>query len=255
MKLVIFAGGLGTRLSEETKTIPKPMVTIGNRPIIWHIMKYYSSFGVNEFIICAGYKQEIIKDYFLNYKMFAPEVSVDLDSGDINFSGELEEKWHVTIVDTGEDSQTSLRLLKVMHLIGDDEDFFLTYGDGLSNVNITELYNLHRLKKRVVTVTAVASPGRFGALEISDDRVVSFEEKPINEAWINGGYFVCNGRIKKYLTDENVPWETIPMGKLVSDRQLTVYKHHGFWKPMDTLREKFELEEMLKKGNAAWKVW
>ena len=255
LKLVIFAGGLGTRLSEETKLTPKPMVMIGERPILWHIMKYYSTFGVNEFIICAGYKQEVIKDYFINYRKFSSEVTVDLESNEIEFSGYKAEKWRVTIVDTGENAQTALRLFRVMHQIGEDEDFFLTYGDGLSDVNITELNHLHQSKNRTVTVTAVASPGRFGSLDIEGDRVVSFKEKPINEAWINGGYFVCNGRIRQYLTGENVPWETIPMGNLVADDQLTVHKHYGFWKPMDTLREKHELELMLKENKAPWVTW
>ena len=259
MKVVIFAGGFGTRLSEETRLLPKPMVEINGRPILWHIMKIYSHYGFNEFVICCGYKGEMIKEYFANYFLRYSDVSFDFRDGKNSFSTHKQphEKWKVTLVDTGLKTQTAGRLAKVKEYI-DTDNFFLTYGDGVSDVNIEALLNFHQKNDKIATVTAVQPLGRFGALDINNNIVENFVEKPVGEGgWINGGFFVLNKKVFDYLPENSndIMWEQEPMKNLAKNRELVAYHHEGFWQPMDTLREKHVLEKMAQDNKAPWVTW
>lgn len=256
MKVVILAGGYGTRLSEETVSIPKPMVEIGGKPILWHIMKIYSHYGYNDFIICLGYKGYIIKEYFMNYFMHMSDITVDLSNGGIKVHNSKAENWKVTLVDTGLDTMTGGRIKRIKdHL--DGERFMLTYGDGVGDVNINSLVKFHESHGKLATMTAVQPSGRFGALRINDDKKVeSFVEKPAGDgAWINGGFFVLEPQVIDYIKDDNTIWEREPLENLTKESQLFAYKHEGFWKPMDTLRDKIELERLWNTKKAPWKVW
>ena len=256
MKVVILAGGLGTRLSEETSLRPKPMVDIGEFPILWHIMKYYSSYGYNEFVICLGYKGYVIKEYFANYFTHQSNVTIDLINNSIETHSTFVEPWKITLVDTGKSSMTGGRIKRIKEFIG-NEQFLLTYGDGLSNIDINELVKQHNKSNKILTVTAVQPIGRFGALNLNNEsEVVSFLEKPRGDgSWINGGFFVCEPKIFDYILDDNTIWEKEPMENIAKDGNLNAYKHYGEWKPMDTLRDKFELETEWSTGNSFWKIW
>jgi glucose-1-phosphate cytidylyltransferase len=256
MKVVILAGGLGTRLSEETHFRPKPMVDIGDKPILWHIMKIYSSFGYNEFIICMGYKGYMIKEYFVNYYMHQSDLTVDLQNNILEIHYTHVEPWKVTLVDTGNESMTGGRIKRIQPYIG-DESFLLTYGDGVGDINIQKLVEFHKLQKKLLTVTAVQPSGRFGALNLNNEnQVVSFIEKPKGDgSWVNGGFFVCEPGIFNYLINDSTVWEREPLENIAFDNQLSAYKHFGFWKPMDTLRDKQELEKEWLNGTAPWKLW
>ncbi len=256
MKVVILAGGYGTRLSEETVNIPKPMVEIGGRPILWHIMKIYSHYGYNDFIICLGYKGYIIKEYFMNYFMHMSDITVDLSNGGIKVHNSKSENWEVTLVDKGFDTMTGGRIKRIKdHLNG--ERFMLTYGDGVGDVNINSLVKFHESHGKLATMTAVQPSGRFGALRINDEKKVeSFVEKPAGDgAWINGGFFVLEPQVIDYIKDDNTIWEREPLENLTKESQLFAYKHEGFWKPMDTLRDKIELDRLWSTKEAPWKVW
>jgi len=256
MKVVILAGGYGTRLSEETVNIPKPMVEIGGKPILWHIMKIYSHYGYNDFIICLGYKGYIIKEYFMNYFMHMSDITVDLSNGGIKVHNSKAENWKVTLVDTGLDTMTGGRIKRIKdHL--DGERFMLTYGDGVGDVNINSLVKFHESHGKLATMTAVQPSGRFGTLRISDDKKVeSFVEKPAGDgAWINGGFFVLEPQVIDYIKDDSTIWEREPLENLTKESQLFAYKHEGFWKPMDTLRDKIELDRLWSTKEAPWKVW
>ena len=255
MKAVLLAGGLGTRLSEETHLKPKPMVEIGGRPILWHIMKTYSAHGVNEFIICAGYRSYVIKEYFANYFLHMSDVTFDMQDNTMEVHKKRTEPWKVTIVDTGEETMTGGRLKRVKDYIG-DETFCFTYGDGVGDVDIRKTIELHRQAQRKATLTAVQPPGRYGALGIDGDRITQFQEKPEGDgAWINGGFFVLEPSAIDYISGDSMSWERDPLERLAAEKQLTVYKHKGFWRPMDTLRDKMQLEEMWEAGKAPWKIW
>ena len=256
MKVVILAGGFGTRLSEETSIKPKPMVEIGEKPILWHIMKIYSHYGFNDFIICLGYKGYIIKEYFANYFLHMSDVTIDLRANRIEVHSSRSEPWRVTLVDTGLHTQTGGRIKRIQRYIG-NETFMLTYGDGVADINIDRLVEFHRKHGKLATVTAVQPPGRFGALELdSDGNVIEFKEKPKGDgAWINGGFFVLESGVFDYIDGDDTIWEREPLEKLAQDGQLVAYKHKGFWKPMDTLRDKRELEALWESGNPPWKVW
>ncbi len=254
-KAVILAGGLGTRLAEETSLKPKPMIDIGGKPLLWHIMKLYAAFGVREFILCAGYKGYIIKEYFANYYLHESNVRFDLANNKVEILQNSAEPWQVTVVDTGSDTMTGGRLKRVREYL-DDEDFYFTYGDGLADIAIDSLTRLHRSQGRLATVTAARPPGRFGALEIQGDAVVAFKEKPLGEGgWINGGFFVLSPRCIDYIAGDETSWENEPLEKLARENQLSVFKHDGFWQPMDTLRDKRRLEALWSGGNAPWKIW
>ena len=256
MKVVILAGGLGTRLSEETDLRPKPMVEIGGRPILWHIMKIYSSFGFNDFIICLGYKGYVIKEYFTNYFIHNSDLTISLKDNTIEVHNSKCEPWKVTLLDTGLNTQTGGRIKRVQRYIG-NETFMATYGDGVGDINIEELLEFHKKHGKYATVTAVQPSGRFGALNIDDKNLVlNFEEKPKGDkAWINGGFFVLEPEIFNYIKGDDTMWEREPLENLAKDGQLVAYKHYGFWKPMDTLRDKRELEELWNSGKPPWKVW
>jgi glucose-1-phosphate cytidylyltransferase len=256
MKVVILAGGLGTRLSEETVLKPKPMVEIGGMPILWHIMKIYSAHGFNEFIVCCGYKGYVIKEFFANYFLHQSDVTIDLANNKIAIHDSHAEPWKVTLVDTGLHSMTGGRLRRVRHHVG-DEPFMMTYGDGVGNVNITELVRFHQAHGRKCTLTAVQPSARFGALDVADgDGVRSFLEKPKGDgAWINGGFFVCDPSVIDLIEGDDTTWERQPMETLAADGQMMAFRHDGFWKPMDTLRDKTELETAWATGQAEWKVW
>jgi glucose-1-phosphate cytidylyltransferase len=255
MKVAILAGGLGTRLSEETTIKPKPMVEIGGKPMLWHIMNIYAYYGFKEFVIALGYKGEIIKDYFLNYHCYSRSLTVQLKTGDIKLHNDQGEDWIVHLLDTGLDSSTGGRVKKVAEFIG-NETFMMTYGDGVSNINIHELVNYHRQQGRLATVTAVRPPARFGGLELKENFVSYFTEKPqAGEGWINGGYFVLEPEIANYIPDYVTPWEASPMEKLVAEGQLAAYQHNDFWQCMDTLRDVNQLERLWQDGNAPWKIW
>ena len=256
MKLVILAGGLGTRLSEETELKPKPMVEIGGKPIIWHIMKIYSSYGINEFIICCGYKGYMIKEYFRNYHIHNSDISLDLVESKVEIHKNKTEDWKVTLIDTGELTMTGGRLKRVKNYLPLNEPFCFTYGDGLADIDIAKLIEYHKLHKRKATVTAVLPPARFGALELDDDKVTGFLEKPQSEeGLINGGFFVLEPSVIDLIDDDKTIWEREPMEKLANDDQLRAFKHKGFWSPMDTLREKNQLEELWQSGKPPWKNW
>lgn len=255
MKAVILAGGLGTRLSEETVIKPKPMVEIGGKPIIWHIMKSYSAHGINEFVICLGYKGYLIKEYFANYFLHVSDVTFDLKNNKMEIHQNSSESWKVTLVDTGEETMTGGRLKRVGKYLG-DEDFCFTYGDGVSDVNISELVKFHKEQGRLATVTAVQPPGRFGVLDFENTLVKGFKEKPQGDgAWINGGFFVLSPKVLEYIEHDKTTWEQEPMNKLAFTGQLSAYMHNGFWQPMDTLRDKVHLEDLWSRNNAPWKVW
>jgi glucose-1-phosphate cytidylyltransferase len=257
MKAVILAGGLGTRLSEETAVRPKPMVEIGGKPILWHIMKTYYSHGIKEFIICCGYKGVAIKEYFANYCLRMSDVTITPKTNSIDVLQNECEDWTITIVDTGCETMTGGRLKRVSRFIG-DETFCLTYGDGVGDIDITDSISFHREQSTMATMTAVQPSGRFGAFTLSDDQylVDHFREKPKGDnAWINGGYFILEPEVMEYISDDSIVWESEPLENLAASGQLSAYRHHGFWHPMDTLRDKNNLEELWKSGEAPWKVW
>lgn len=256
MKVVILAGGLGTRLSEETILKPKPMVEIGGMPILWHIMKIYSAHGFNDFIVCLGYKGYVVKEYFANYFLHKSDVTIDLSNNSIKVHDSQAEPWKITLVDTGNDTMTGGRIKRVKDHVG-NEPFMLTYGDGVSDVNITELVKFHNQNKKLCTVTAVQPSGRFGALNLSEDQTVdSFLEKPKGDgAWINGGFFVCEPQVFDYIKGDATIFEKEPMENIAANGEMKAFNHIGFWKPMDTLRDKHELEEDWTNNKAKWKTW
>jgi len=254
MKAVILAGGLGTRISEETSVKPKPMIEIGGKPILWHIMKIYSSYGINEFIICCGYKGYVIKEYFANYFLHMSDVTINMESNSITVHQKKTEPWTVTLIDTGDNSQTGGRLKRVKEYL--DGTFCLTYGDGVGSVDINALLKLHAKGNRLATMTAVQPPGRFGALELDGSVVKSFKEKPQqNAGWINGGFFVLEPSTLDFIENDSTPWEKAPLERLTQLGELQAYLHEGFWQPMDTLRDKNYLEELWSSGSAPWKNW
>jgi len=257
MKVVILAGGLGTRLSEETDLKPKPMVEIGQKPILWHIMKIYSSYGINDFIVCCGYKGYVIKEYFANYFLHMSDVTFDMKDNSMKVHQNNAEPWSVTLVDTGDNTMTGGRLKKVREYVKHDKSFCFTYGDGVSDVNITDLIKYHNSKGKLATVTAARPPGRYGALNISKNGDVdSFQEKPDGDgSWINGGFFVLSPKVIDFIDDDATKWEERPLTSLAENNELAAYEHNGFWQPMDTLREKNQLNELWDKGIAPWKVW
>jgi len=256
MKAVILAGGYGTRLSEETISIPKPMVKIGNFPIIWHIMKTYSYYGINDFIICCGYKGYIIKEYFANYFLHMSDVTFELKNNKMNILLNNSEDWKVTLVDTGEKTMTGGRLKRIKKYLTED-DFCFTYGDGLSNVNIKDLIGFHKEHKKLATITAVRPPGRFGAIKVDSSNLVKkFQEKPDGDnSWINGGFFVLSKKVIDYIDDDHTVWENEPLTTLSNQNQLKAFFHNDFWQPMDTLREKINLEKLWASSKPPWKVW
>lgn len=256
MKVVILAGGLGTRLSEETVSKPKPMVEIGGKPIIWHIMKLYSSFGINEFIICCGYKGYVIKEYFANYFLHQSDVTLDLSNNSMEVHQKRVEPWKITLVDTGEHTMTGGRLRRVFEYIKNDESFCFTYGDGVGNINISELIKYHKSHGKQATMTATYAPGRFGAIDIEDNFIRSFKEKPKGDgAMINGGFFVLSPLVVNRIKDDDSVWEQDPLMSLAEDGELMAFKHEDFWQPMDTLRDKNHLEDLWNKNKAPWKTW
>ena len=256
MKAIILAGGLGTRISEETSTRPKPMVEIGGKPILWHIMKIYSAHGIHDFIICCGYKGYVIKEYFANYFLHMSDVTFDMQNNQMEVHQRNAEPWKVTLVDTGEETMTGGRLKRVADYVKDEELFCLTYGDGVSDVNITDLIAFHKAQNVKATLTATVPAGRFGALDLSGNKVNSFVEKPQGDgAIINGGFFVLSPKVLDYIVDDKTYWEREPLERLAQEGNLAAFRHHGFWQPMDTLRDKVYLEELWQGGKAPWKVW
>ena len=256
MKAVILAGGLGTRISEETSLRPKPMVEVGGKPILWHIMKIYSAHGVNDFVICCGYKGYVIKEYFANYFLHMSDVTFDMSNqNSMQIHQQFAEPWKVTLVDTGENTQTGGRLKRIRHYVQDD-DFCFTYGDGVSNINITELIAFHKKHGKQATVTAVQPPGRFGALDLNGTSVKKFVEKPHGDGmYINGGFFVLSPKVINLIEDDSSIWERTPLERLAKSNQLEAFLHQDFWQPMDTLRDKQHLEELWSSGKAPWKAW
>jgi len=256
MKAVILAGGIGSRLSEETALRPKPMVEIGGKPILWHIMKTYAAYGIQDFVICLGYKGYAIKEYFANYVLHMSDVTIDLEHNSVEWHDSRAENWHVTLVDTGEETMTGGRIKRIRPYI-DGEPFLLTYGDGVADIDIAALIASHKRAGTLATLTAVRPQGRFGALDLGDDNTVtSFSEKPPGDGgYINGGFFVLEPGIFDYIEDDATPWERSPLEHLVADHQLSAYVHDGFWQPMDTLRDKNLLEQLWSEGHAPWKVW
>jgi glucose-1-phosphate cytidylyltransferase len=256
MKAVILAGGLGTRISEETATRPKPMVEIGGKPILWHILKMYSHYGIHDFVICCGYKGYVIKEYFANYFLHTSDVTFDMQRNHMEVHSKRAEPWTVTLVDTGDNSMTGGRLLRVAKYVRDDEAFCLTYGDGVSDIDIAASIKFHRSHGKAATLAATFPPGRFGALDIRQHQVMTFKEKPKGDGgMINGGFFVLSPRVLSYLQDDTTVWEQDPLMQLADDGQLMAFEHHGFWHPMDTLRDKQLLEDLWASGNAPWKKW
>jgi glucose-1-phosphate cytidylyltransferase len=256
MKVVILAGGLGTRLSEETGTRPKPMVEIGGQPILWHIMKIYSHYGFNEFVICLGYKGHVIKDYFANFFLHQSDITFDLKQNKMEVHNSIAENWKITLVDTGKDSMTGGRIKRIKPYVN-DSTFMLTYGDGVSNINIKELLEFHKSNNKMVTVTAVQPESRFGVLDMNhDNEVRSFMEKPKGESgWINGGFFVCEPQIFDFIPNDATIWEREPLEAIAKANQLSAFKHEGFWKPMDSLKDKQDLNKYWEDGKAEWKLW
>ena len=256
MKAIILAGGLGTRISEETHLKPKPMIEIGGKPILWHIMKLYSAHGINEFIICCGYKGYIIKEYFANYFLHMSDVTFDMMENKMQVHQRNAEPWKVTLIDTGENTLTGGRLRRVADYVKDDDAFCFTYGDGISDIDISALINLHRKHKKLATITAVQPPGRYGSIDIQNDLVNNFIEKPKGDGgWINGGFFVLSPKCINYIDSDQSSWEGNPLKKLAKEAQLGAFIHKGFWQPMDTLRDKNLLEELWDSGHAPWKKW
>jgi glucose-1-phosphate cytidylyltransferase len=256
MKCVILAGGLGTRLSEETQLKPKPMIEIGGRPVLWHIMKIYSAFGVNDFIVCCGYKGYMIKEYFANYGLHMSDVTFDMSNNRVLVHQRLVEPWNVTLVDTGEDTNTGGRLLAVAAHIKDEEGICFTYGDGVADIDIGALLKFHRDHGRLATVTAVQPPGRYGGLSIEKGAVREFVEKPKGDGgWINGGFFVLSPKVLGYIEGAQTSWESDSLSRLAAENQLMAFKHAGFWQPMDTLRDMRLLEQLWRDNRAPWKLW
>ena len=256
MKAVILAGGLGTRISEETHLKPKPIIEIGGKPILWHIMKSYSAYGVNEFVICCGYKGYLIKEYFANYFLHMSDVTFDMVNNQMEVHEQKAEHWRVTLVDTGEDTMTGGRLRRVKEYVKDEEAFCFTYGDGVADVDIAASIAFHKAHGKLATVTAVLPPGRFGALAREGDAVCGFIEKPRGDGgWINGGFFVLSPKVINYISADSTSWELEPMAQLAAENQLHAFEHNGFWQPMDTLREKNLLEDLWASGEAPWKKW
>jgi len=256
MKAVILAGGLGTRISEETHLKPKPMIEIGGKPMLWHILKMYSAHGVNDFVICCGYRGYVIKEYFANYFLHMSDVTFDMSSNRMEVHERHAEPWRVTLVDTGEDTQTGGRLKRVKEYVQNDEAFCFTYGDGLSDVDIAATITFHRQHSKLATITAVQPPGRFGALQITGNAVEWFTEKPRGDGGlINGGFFVLSPQVLDRIAGDHMPWEADPLNGLAAQGELMAYEHHGFWQPMDTLREMTLLENLWQSGTAPWKVW
>ena len=256
MKAVILAGGLGSRIAEETSVKPKPMIEIGGKPILWHIMKIYSHHGINDFIICCGYKGYVIKEFFSNYFLHMSDVTFDMSANTLEVHNRKAEPWRVTLVDTGEETMTGGRIKRISKYIENEDAFCMTYGDGVGDVNITELISFHKSKGTLATLTAALPPGRFGALQVEDGKVLSVKEKPQGDgASINGGYFVLSPSVVELISDDQTIWERGPLEALAEKGQLASYAHTGFWQPMDTLREKNYLEELWQSGNAPWKVW
>lgn len=257
MKAVILAGGLGTRLSEETELKPKPMIEIGGRPILWHIMKVYSTHGINDFIICCGYKGYLIKEYFANYFLHMSDVTFDMANNSMEVHQQRSEPWRVTLVDTGEKTLTGGRLKRVAEYLKNESDFCFTYGDGVGDINITQLIEFHKEHGRQATLTATRPPGRYGALKFGENNsVVSFQEKPEGDgSWINGGYFILKPDTLRLIKDDQSSWEGEALTELANNGQLSAFPHHGFWQPMDTLREKNILNALWDKGEAPWKIW
>lgn len=255
MKAVILAGGLGTRISEETSTRPKPMVEIGGKPVLWHLLKLYSHHGISDFIICLGYKGYVIKEYFANYFLHTSDVTFDLSANKMEVHHKHAEPWRITLIDTGEHTQTGGRLKRVADYL-DDETFCFTYGDGLADIDIKAEIAFHASKGCLATMCAVSPPGRFGAIDIKDNRITRFEEKPPGDgSWINGGFFVLERKVLDYIEGDTSVWERSPLERLARDGQIAAYIHQGFWQPMDTLRDKLKLEELWQSGRAPWKVW
>jgi glucose-1-phosphate cytidylyltransferase len=254
MKAVILAGGLGTRLSEETILKPKPMVEIGDKPLLWHIMKSYSAHGVYDFVICCGYKGYIIKEYFANYFLHSSDVTFDVQNNEMEVHVRNSEPWRVTLIDTGDKTLTGGRLKRVKQYIKDEESFCFTYGDGVSDVNISELIEFHKSHNKLATLTATQPPGRFGSLDLDGNKINSFQEKPQGDGWVNGGFFVLSPKVIDYIEGDSIMWERKPMEVLAKEGQLLAFLHHGFWQPMDTLRDKVLLEELWQSGKAPWKI-
>ena len=256
MKAVILAGGHGTRISEETHLKPKPMIEIGGRPILWHILKFYSHFGVNDFIICAGYKSYIIKEYFINYALHSSDLTIDIVKNEVIFLKKNAEPWKITIVDTGEDTMTGGRLKRINYLIEKEKFFFMTYGDGLADLDINNLLKFHLDHKKLATITAVSPPGRFGALKINGSSVIGFKEKPESkDSLINGGFFILSPKVIDLIKDDQTIWEHEPIELLAKKNELHCFIHDKFWQPMDTLRDKVSLETLWNMNKAPWKVW
>ncbi len=256
MKCVILAGGLGTRISEETAARPKPMIEIGGRPILWHIMKIYSAHGIHDFVVCCGYKGYMIKEYFANYFLHMSDVTFDMSNNDMQIHKRNAEPWRVTLVDTGDDTLTGGRLKRVKGFVESDDAFCFTYGDGVADIDIGALVAHHREHGKNATVTAVQPPGRYGALDMDGTKVLGFSEKPRGDgAWINGGFFVLSPACIDLIAGDTTPWEEAPLSALASSGQLEAYKHTGFWQPMDTLRDKNQLERLWESGKAPWKIW
>jgi len=255
MKAVILAGGLGTRISEESIVRPKPMVEIGGKPILWHIMKIYSAHGINEFIICLGYKGYLIKEYFANYFLHMSDVTFDMEDNRMEVHQKHVESWRVTLVDTGDQTMTGGRIRRIQSYL-EEEDFCCTYGDGLGDIDIGKLLDYHKAHGALATLTATQPPGRFGSLNISNERIISFEEKPVGDGgWVNGGFFVLSPGVIDLIEGDDTPWEGEPIRRLAEMGQLSAYKHYGFWQPMDTLRDRTYLEELWVSGKAPWKGW
>ncbi len=256
MKAVILAGGLGTRFAEETDTRPKPMIEIGGRPILWHILKIYSAHGVNDFVICLGYKGYVIKEYFLNYGLHMSDVTIDLARDHVEVIQKRSEPWKITLVDTGDDTMIGGRIKRILPYVQNDEYFSVTYGDGVGDIDIHALVALHKREGRLATVTATQPPGRFGAINYEGNRVLGFKEKPAGDgSWINGGFFILSPKVGDYIDGDHTVWEREPMERLAAEGQLSVHFHRGFWHPMDTLRDKRYLEGLLSEGKAPWKTW
>ena len=257
MKVVILAGGFGTRISEESYLKPKPMIEIGEKPILWHIMKIYSYYGYNEFIICLGYKSHMIKEFFADYYLHTSDVTFDLSKNEMEVHNNYSEPWKVTLVDTGLNTMTGGRIKRIKDYLPDDEPFMLTYGDGVSDVNLNKLYNFHKKNKKLATITAVNLAGRFGVLKIDETETINkFSEKTKEDGgWINGGFMILEKEAIDYITDDTTVFEKDPLENLATNGQLMAYKHHGFWKCMDTQRDKMQLEQMWQEGNAPWKLW